>query len=142
MLPHLGLGTICSSPSPTASARSCGSGSTALSIVSWVDPPLALNGSALLDCCRQSRDVGQGCDFGEDEVAFIHAPEFEQLFKLYTANSDSVGSHLTQTRRNALARRTRSSWPPAPTSPCSREAADLDEASGTKPKALAIPGGD
>jgi hypothetical protein len=34
-------------------------------------------------------------------VAFIHAPEFEQLFKLYTADSDSVGSHLTQTAERA-----------------------------------------
>jgi hypothetical protein len=37
-------------------------------------------------------------------MPFIHAPEFEQLFKLYTASRDSVGSHLTQTAERAGAR--------------------------------------
>jgi hypothetical protein len=36
-------------------------------------------------------------------VAFTVAPEFEQLFKLYTADSDSIGSHLTQTAERASA---------------------------------------
>jgi hypothetical protein len=37
-------------------------------------------------------------------MPFIHAPEFEKLFKLYTAAHDSVGSHLTQTAECAGAR--------------------------------------
>jgi hypothetical protein len=36
-------------------------------------------------------------------VAFIHSPEFEHLFKLYTTDPNSVGSHLTQTAEHASA---------------------------------------
>ena len=36
-------------------------------------------------------------------MAFTVAPEFEQLFKLYTGDSDSVGSHLTQTAERGSA---------------------------------------
>ncbi len=34
-------------------------------------------------------------------MPFIHAPEFHELFKLYTASPDSVGSHLTKTAERA-----------------------------------------
>ncbi len=34
-------------------------------------------------------------------MAFVPSPEFEQLFKLYTSDPDSVGSHLTRTAEHA-----------------------------------------
>jgi hypothetical protein len=34
-------------------------------------------------------------------VTFVHSPEFERLFKLYTADRDSIGSHLTRAAEHA-----------------------------------------
>ena len=36
-------------------------------------------------------------------MTFVHSPELEQLFKLYTADPDSIGSHLTHAAESASA---------------------------------------
>ena len=78
---------------------------TPSSIVSWADERTSLSPTVphvgLLP--PEPRGVGRGRDFGEDNMAFIHSPGFECLFKLYTADPNSVGSHLTQAAERASA---------------------------------------